>query len=112
MKIVDAKSVGAINKIHNVKTGVLYDSEHAMAVHITLQAGEKLKKHVTPVDVFFYILEGSPTVEIGEEKQQVAADHLVESPAKVPHCLYNDTDNIARILVVKVPKPTSETKVL
>ena len=112
MKIVNPVSVEEINKIHQVKTGVIYDSPHALAVHITLEAGERLKRHVTPVDVFFYVLEGEPTIEIDEEKQRVIADHLVESPANIIHCLYNDTDRRARILVVKVPKPTTGTKVL
>ena len=112
MKIVNPVNVEEINKIHQVKTGVIYDSPHALAVHITLEAGEHLKRHVTPVDVFFYVLEGEPTLEIGEEKQRVIADHLVESPANIVHCIYNETDRRARILVVKVPKPTTGTKVL
>lgn len=112
MKIIDAKQTGELNKIHHVKTGLLHSTEHASVVHITLQAGEHLKPHITPVDVFFYILEGSPTIEVGDEKQQVAADHLIESPARIKHCIYNETEQIARILVVKTPKPTTSTKVL
>ena len=112
MKIVNPAQVEVINKIHQVKTGVVYDTPHAFVVHITLEAGERLKRHVTPVDVFFYILEGEPTIEIGQEKQRVAADHLVESPANILHCIYNETDCRARILVVKAPKPTTETKIL
>ncbi|GAK60653.1 hypothetical protein U27_00550 [Candidatus Vecturithrix granuli] len=112
MKIIDVKNTGELNKIHQVKTGVLYNTEHAMVVHITLQAGEKLKTHITPVDVFFYVLEGMPTIEIGEEKQRVAADHLVESPANIKHCISNETEQVARVLVVKTPRPTTQTKVL
>ncbi len=112
MKIVDAKNVPVMENIHNVRAGAVYNTEHAMAVHITLEAGEKLKPHITPVDVFFYVLEGEPTIEVGKEREVVSADHLIESPAKIPHCIYNETDEIARILVVKVPKPTARTKLL
>lgn len=49
---------------------------------------------------------------VGKEKQKVKADHLIESPAKIPHCIYNETDQLVRVLVVKVPKPKSETKLL
>ena len=112
MKIVDAKNIPTMKNVHQVKAGTIYDTQHAVAVHITLEAGEKLKPHVTPVDVFFYVLEGEPTFEIGKERQTASADHLIESPAKVPHCIYNETDEIARILVVKVPKPTTQTKLL
>lgn len=112
MKIIDVKNAPITQNLHEVKASKIYDSEHAIAVHIALEAGEKLKKHITPVDVFFYVLEGKPVIEVGDSKMQVAADHLVESPAKIPHCIYNESDSIARILVVKAPKPTTATKLL
>ena len=36
---------------------------------MTIKPGKSLKKHVTPVDVFFYVLEGNGIVEIGDEKK-------------------------------------------
>jgi quercetin dioxygenase-like cupin family protein len=71
---------------------------------MTLQPGESLKPHSTPMDVFFYILSGEPSVEIGDEKQRVAADTIIDSPADLTHCVYNESDTIARFLVVKLPK--------
>ena len=112
MKITNAKNITTINPVHNVKAGPIYDTEHAIAVHITLEAGERLKPHITPVDVFFYVLEGTPTIEVGDERQAIESDCLVESPAKIKHCLYNDTDRVARILVVKTPEPTTQTRLL
>jgi mannose-6-phosphate isomerase-like protein (cupin superfamily) len=71
-----------------------------------------LKKHVTPVDVLFYVLEGKGVVEIGDETQEVSRDMLIESPAKIPHRLMNPEDGIFRVLVVKVPRPTEPTRLL
>jgi quercetin dioxygenase-like cupin family protein len=90
----------------------IYETPHAVAVIITLQPGESLKKHMTPVDVFFYVLEGTGVVEIGNERQTVGKDVLVESPARIPHRWINDSGAVFRVLVVKVPKPTEETKLL
>ena len=90
----------------------LYDSEHALVMHINLLPGEKLKKHITPVDVLFFILEGSGIVEIGEERAEVSADMLVESPANIVHCLINNSDGPFRFLVVKTPRPTKATQLL
>ncbi|MFW5916022.1 MAG: cupin domain-containing protein [Bacteroidota bacterium] len=108
-KITDAESR---KNPHGVDARKLYDSEHAMATHITLKPGEQLKRHITPVDVFFYVLEGKGIIEIGDETQEVEADTLIDSPAKIPHCWYNQSDFDLRVLVVKVPKPTESTKVL
>jgi mannose-6-phosphate isomerase-like protein (cupin superfamily) len=77
-----------------------------------LRPGESLKKHMTPVDVFFYVLEGTGIVEIGDEKKTVGKDMLVESPARIPHRWINESGDVFRVLVVKVPKPTEETKLL
>ncbi|MDD4484316.1 MAG: cupin domain-containing protein [Methanoregula sp.] len=112
MKITAAANVLPGKNPHNVDVRKIYDSPHAMAVVITLQPGESLKKHITPVDVFFYVLEGSGTVEIGSEQQTVGKDCLVESPARIPHRWINGSGSVLRILVVKVPKPTEETKLL
>jgi len=100
------------NNPHGVDSRLLYDKDEAQAVHITLQAGESLKPHITPVNVFFYILEGEATILVEKEKQIVKKDCLVESPKGIPHCIYNNSKNVVRVLVVKVPKPTKATKIL
>lgn len=89
----------------------IYDKDSAQAMHITLEPGQTLNPHITPVDSFFYISEGSPEVVVGKEKIQISADCLVESPIDIVHCFYNNSNTGARILVVKAPKPTSSTKV-
>jgi quercetin dioxygenase-like cupin family protein len=112
MKITKVADVVSGPNPHRVDARRIYESPHAMAVVITLQPGESLKKHSTPVDVFFYVLEGTGTVEIGNERAVCAKDMLIESPAKVPHPWINDSTAVFRVLVVKVPKPTEETKIL
>ncbi len=112
MKITDVSNVESGPNPHHVDARKVYDSPHAMAVVITLQPGESLKKHITPVDVFFYVLEGTGIIEIGDEKQTVGKDVLVESPARIPHRWTNESGAVFRVLVVKVPKPLEETKLL
>ena len=112
MKITDVSKVVSGPNPHHVDARKIYDSPHAIAVVITLQPGEALKKHITPVDVFFFVLEGIGVVEIGDEKKTVGKDMLVESPAKIPHKWTNESKAVFRVLVIKVPKPTEETKLL
>jgi len=112
MEIINAKNTETIKNPHNVKVSKLYDSEHAQAIHITLEPGESLKKHITPIDVFFYVLEGTGIVEIGAEKKEVGPDTLINSPARIPHCWYNQSERVFRVLVVKAPRPTESTKLL
>jgi quercetin dioxygenase-like cupin family protein len=69
---------------------------------MSLKQGQSLKKHTTPVDVFFYILEGKGIVEIGEEKQEVEKDTTIESPKGIPHLLRNKGESVSKFLVVKL----------
>jgi len=112
MKIVSVKNADITPNPHGVDARKIYDTENAQVVQITLKPGESLKKHITPVDVFFYVLEGKGIVEIGDEKQQVGPDILIESSARIPHCWYNESEGILRVLVVKVPRPTESTRLL
>ena len=112
MIIIDWKQQQIKQSPHQVDVRALYDHDNAQAMFITLQPGEQLKPHITPVDVFFFIVEGTPSVQIGDEITQVATQMLVESPKDIVHCLFNKSDQIARILVVKAPKPTASARLL
>jgi len=79
---------------------------------LTLKPGESLKRHITPVDVFFYVLEGTGVIEIGDEKKEVSKDMIVHSPAKIVHCWYNKSGSTLKIMVAKTPKPTEATILL
>ena len=97
---------------HKIDVREMYNKESAQAMLMTLKPGESLKPHKTPVDVFFFIVEGSPTIHIGEESEVCEALSVIESPADIVHFISNNSDRIAKILVVKAPRPTSLTKVL
>src|SRR4030067_1732155 len=98
MKITRIEKTATFQNIHSVEAKQIYDTENAQVIHMSLQPGQSLKKHTTPVDVFFYILEGKGTVEIGDEKQPVQKDELVESPKGIPHLLANSGEGAFRFL--------------
>jgi quercetin dioxygenase-like cupin family protein len=90
---------------HNVDVRQMYNDPSAQIMHITLKPGESLKPHKTPVNVVFYILEGTPTVIVGEESKVSEKDTLIESPSDIVHCISNSSGQLARILVIKSPRP-------
>src|SRR5674476_1345457 len=95
---------------HKVDLRQLYNDPSAQIMHITLKPGESLKPHKTPVDVVFYILEGTPVVHIGEESNIIEKDTLVESPADSVHFISNESLDIISVLVIKAPRPEKITK--
>jgi mannose-6-phosphate isomerase-like protein (cupin superfamily) len=112
MKITRVSDATPHQNPHGVDVRKLYDTQHAQAVVITLQPGEQLKRHITPVDAIFFVLEGTGIVEVGDEQKEVAANTLIDSPAKIPHCWYNQSDSVLRVLVVKVPRQEEPSKLL
>ena len=103
MKVVDARKATQVPNSHKVDARNLHASDHVQVVMITLQPGEALKRHITPVDACFFVLEGTGIVEVGEERQEVSTDMLVDSPARIPHRLLNEGTVPFRFLVVKTP---------
>lgn len=97
---------------HQVDTRMIYDSGELQLMHIHLNPGEALKPHHTTVDVVFYILEGAPDVLVGNEKSRVSAHMLVEGPKNIVHCIYNDSDQPARILLAIAPRPFTQSIIL
>ena len=97
-----------MDTIHSVDARGLYNSPELIVTVIALQPGERLKRHITPVDVAFFVLEGTGIVEIGEEKASISAGTLVESPKNVLHCWYNESDQQLRFMVIKAPRPQTK----
>lgn len=95
---------------HNVDARNLYNTEHAVITVLTLNPGQTLKRHKTPVDAAFFVLSGVGIVEIGEEKLEVGANTFIESPKEIMHCWYNESDEKLVIMVIKSPKPNKPTK--
>ncbi len=87
----------------------IYDKKEGEIIHIKLEPNSSLPAHKTPVDVAFYILEGELLIEIGEEREKFCADTIIESPKDIPHALFNESNQIARVMVIKMPKPAKKT---
>jgi quercetin dioxygenase-like cupin family protein len=83
----------------------LYDKPEAQILHMCIVPGGELKSHVTPVDVAMYVLEGEPTIIIGEERRVCPAGTMVESPKDIPHAIQNPSEETVKLLVMKLPKP-------
>lgn len=112
MKIINALDAAQSENPHGVDARGLHSTEHVQVVVITLKPGEGLKLHLTPVDVFFYVLEGMGKVEIGGEVAEVTKDMLIDSPARLPHRLFNESDADFRFLVVKTSRQADATRLL
>ncbi len=112
MKIINAREAPERPNAHDVSVRALHSTEHVQVAMITLEPGESLKLHATPVDAFFYGLEGQGKVKIADETAAMGVDDLVDSPARIPHLLWNDGETSFRFLVVKTPRQKEASRLL
>jgi quercetin dioxygenase-like cupin family protein len=105
MQTITAGEISVADTPHGVDVRHLYSTPHVVVSQITLEPGEVVKPHKAPVDAFFYILEGTATVEIEGETAQAARDTLIPSTAGHLHSIRNEGDSVVRFLVVKTPNP-------
>jgi mannose-6-phosphate isomerase-like protein (cupin superfamily) len=105
MKAITADQFPIADNPHGVDVRHLHKTKDVVVSQITLQPGEFVKPHQAPVDAFFYVLEGAPLMEIDGETVTVARDTLVPSTAGHLHSIRNESDTVARFLVVKTPNP-------
>ncbi|MDD4310592.1 MAG: cupin domain-containing protein [Candidatus Cloacimonetes bacterium] len=90
------------NGMHGVK---VYSNPEGEIVHLSLEPGARLKAHKTPVNVMFWVLEGTATITIGDEILTFPQDMAIDSPKDIPHAVSNEGDSNLRLLVIKMPKP-------
>ncbi|PKN79017.1 MAG: cupin domain-containing protein [Candidatus Cloacimonetes bacterium HGW-Cloacimonetes-1] len=105
MIITDWKTLEPIVNKDGILAQRIYDKSEGQIIHMALSAGASLKPHKTPVNVAFYVLDGTLTIEIGEERSACTAGNMIESPLGIPHALYNESNADVHLLVMKLPKP-------
>jgi len=88
-----------------VEATKLVEKDEVVLVHIRIAPGGELPRHVTPVDVYFSVLEGVGEIEIGNERTPVSVGDVIESVKDIPHGIQNTGDHTLRVLVIKAPRP-------
>jgi quercetin dioxygenase-like cupin family protein len=71
-------------------------------VHLTLQPGEAIPKHVNDFDVAIYVLEGNGKIETGTASAPVTPCMLIEIERGEERGMENIGSGVFRVLVIKL----------
>lgn len=110
MKIINWKGIPDVPGKGGLSVKKLIEYPDAAVVMINIPKGDELKPHVTPVDVLFYVVEGSGELQIDDEIQEIHQDDLIFSPKGIKHGLRNSKSDRFRFLVIKTPNPATIKK--
>ena len=81
-------------------TGDVYGLFHYEARPAEATKNLHLHKEMTEA---FFVLEGNPTLFNGTKWERVGPGRLLQVPPQAVHGFYNDTDHVARMLMLFVP---------
>ncbi|MCF6095460.1 cupin domain-containing protein [Thermovorax subterraneus] len=104
MEIINLEQ-SAIFSGEKITPNRIIEKEEVQVVLLAFEPGQGVPEHKTPVDVFFYVVEGTVEILIGEEKREIEEGNIVLSPANIPHAIKNNSGEKAMVLVVKTPNP-------
>lgn len=102
MKIRNSKDLEGFKNKHDIeKAAKLLEKDYCQIVQMNLKPNDTVIEHKTPVDVSFYVAEGSVIMKIGDEEKTVVKGDLIESPKNIVHSFKNEFDEKAKVLVIK-----------
>jgi quercetin dioxygenase-like cupin family protein len=86
---------------HGVGARLLMASPQLKSVHLTFKPGDTITPHASDIPAYFYVLDGSGVVTIGDETKEVSAGCFIESPAGLAHGWENNSLSSLKLLVFK-----------
>ncbi|MFW5994071.1 MAG: cupin domain-containing protein [Halanaerobiaceae bacterium] len=103
MKVIRMNEIeGSTNK-RGVTSKQLHKNEDVKIMNLILRPGDVVPAHSVPVNVFFYIVSGRGTLQIGDDEQVVKATDIVPCPPNTEMSLKADQDEEFNVLNVKTP---------
>ena len=103
MNIIKMNQVPGSKNTKGVTIKQLITHESVRVTNLSLDPGEQVPSHHVPVDVFFYVISGKGTIEIGDEKSVVEATDIIMCPPNTNMGLIADQGQSFNVLNVKTP---------
>ncbi len=82
---------------------ILFSSGQGELIHLTLQPGEGMNPHEQPMDVVFFVIEGTGRLTVGEDSVLVTENTTIHLLRGVQRAWTNAGNTPLRILVSKLP---------
>ena len=103
MDIIKMEEVEGKENKRGVTAKQLMKNDDVQVMNLVLRPGDVVPEHSVPVNVFFYIVEGKGTLQIGEEKTVVEAKDIIPCPPNTEMSLVADQGEKFKVLNVKTP---------
>jgi len=103
MKHVNMKELVSVSNKYNVQAKTLVDHDNATIKNLYLNPGQAIPDHKVPMDVTFFILEGTGTITIAGETAKVKPYDCLLCPPNTFMSVKADEDSPLSFLNIKTP---------
>ncbi|MFW6007315.1 MAG: cupin domain-containing protein [Halanaerobiales bacterium] len=103
MKIIKMREIEGNTNKRGVTSRPILKNEEVKVTNLVLNPKDEVPVHSVPVHVFFYIVSGKGTIQIGEESAVVEENDIIPCPVNTEMALYADQGKKFEVLNVKTP---------
>ena len=103
MEIIKMDNIEGKQNKRGVIAKQLLKNDDVKIMNLVLSPGDEVGKHSVPVNVFFYIVDGKGTLQIGDESQVVETKDIIPCPPNTEMSLQADQGEEIVVLNVKTP---------
>ena len=103
MDIIKLEEIEGSKRWDGVITKEVFKNDDTTVMNLALEAGDIVPEHSVPVNVFFYIVEGKGSLQIGEEEKVVEVKDIIPCPPNTTMSLKADQGERFVVLNVKTP---------
>lgn len=103
MNVIKMEEIEGEENKRGILAKKLIIHENAEVTNLVLSPGDEVPEHSVPVDVFFYVVSGKGTLQIGGEQEIVEEDDIIPCPPKTKMSLKADQGEKFSIINVKTP---------
>ncbi len=89
--------------MRGIQAKTIVNHQHAAIKNLLLKAGEAIPTHYMPVDVTFFILDGTGKITIGEKTYPVKKHDIVLCPINVGMSVIADEHSPLSFINIKTP---------
>ncbi|HQC39923.1 MAG TPA: cupin domain-containing protein [Petrotogaceae bacterium] len=86
----------------DIKARKFFEYEGSEFIVIKLNGFSELKKHKTPVDALFFVIQGKGEFFVGEENLTASQGTVIFSPKNIEHGFKNSSEKELQVLVMKL----------
>lgn len=103
MKVIRMDEIEGKTNKRGVESKQLLKNDDLQIMNLNLKSGDEVPTHSVPVNVFFYVVSGSGTIEISDDKAVVEEKDIVPCPPETEMSLRADQGQQFSVLNVKTP---------